>query len=379
MPCFLLQSSSNPTRGAPGIRVFLPSYRRLDQLRWSILSVLRAGEALNSELNLVVISNYPPVHVNVRSIIGSVLAESPSYRKWNIFVIEREVTIDPVDNWYGAIREHSQLGETIFLHGDDDVFLPHGISIRHQALLDSNAVLAISHNHSGLIFIDSERCYAPSPCHIQGKTFEQLSLASKDLSCAAFIGNHAYRFGPEFLDVLDHAFSWCDAQSWLTRQLRTLMLPYYLPLACLALRKPAILIPECCEVRGMELEEITHSRYGSRGWNSPFLYGITLDILHNADLRSHSVLNSERKWYGNAAARGWTTILDDPRMSWAIKRRWLTIVFPLIGWRMIFGVRGLVTWVLFRTKLKAWVVVRKCRTKRTMVRTKDWLDSLTLK
>jgi hypothetical protein len=138
------------------------------------------------------------------------------------------------------------------------------------------------------------------------------------------------------------------------------------------------MIPECCEVRGMELEEITHSRYGSRGWNSPFLYGITLDVLHNRDLLSHSTLKSERKWYSTAAARGWTTILDDPRMSWPIKLNWLRIVFPLIGWRIIFGIRGVVTWALFRTKLKAWIVAKRCRTRRTMVRTQDWLNSLLL-
>lgn len=312
------------------VRVFIPTYRRLNQFRWSLRSTLLAGLRTDLETTLTIISNDPESHNEVKKIVQSELGESDPNKKWRVDIIERKKTVDPVDNWYSAILEYSQQGDVVFLHGDDDIYFPHGIELRAKAIIASSSVISISRTAGQFSFLDDVYCCADNLPKEFPLNSRPLALNSEGIKCATFIGNHAYLFGNEFKESLQLAYQWCEEQTWLTRNERTLMLPYYLPIAALHLKFPCLEILTPCEIRGMEYDESANSPYGSRSWNPYFLYGATLDILNNKDLLKHSELDADRNWHSKHAALGLFTYFFDNRISKNSRSIWMKQVLHQI-------------------------------------------------
>lgn len=357
------------------ILVVLPTFRRLQQFRWSLRSVLLAGRAVPVEKRLRIIGNDPPSVPAVERIVAEE-TRGDRQKGWDIAVVRREQSLPPVENWYQAIQEQAHDGDVVFLHGDDDVMLPNSIGLRADALAGNEGVLLLSRFVSGLLYDGDQFCLpvtvTPPPTGVRPVV---LDYGDELMTGAPFIGNHCYRYGNAFRESLRLALQWCDGQDWLVPAARRLMLPYYLPLAARHLGQTVLGLDVACEARGHELAELQDEPYGVRGWNNPLLYGGTLEILSRPPLASVPALAAERRVYRRSAAQGIPQVLLDRGLSLTQRRRWLQRVVPLVGTDVFLAFKGLALWVNEVSGRRRWRVRQK-HGHRPRQRTEEWLASL---
>jgi hypothetical protein len=219
---------------------------------------------------------------------------------WEWLVIDRERTLDPIENWYSAIGAVARENEVVFLHGDDDLFTPWGLIERYERLTASESDMLLSRSSYGLIFLaqrddlvhlpeDAVPVWKPDPA------VEQLELAELTDWGPAFLGNHTYRYSSGFRNALRKGFEWCNDQDWLDRNTRTLMLPYYLPFAIKLVGGSVIGYDQVCVIRGCGIEERLVSPFGVAGWNPGFLALCAYGVLNNSELCNNSELNRARR------------------------------------------------------------------------------------
>jgi hypothetical protein len=321
--------------------VVVPSHKRLPLLRWSVLSVLRAGREVAGEKRLLVVGNHPPSNDETRRLLEEWCREEPAAAGWDTEFIGRPVSMDPVDSWYGAITDHAREGEVVFLHGDDDLVMPGGFSTRADALARSEAPILISRHLGKLIYRGSDRCHLPDWSGVgPAPVARPMKAGDELLGNAPFIGNHAYRFNDAFRRTLDATFAECERQDWLPRRERTLMLPYYLPFMAIAGGHEVLGLDHPCEIRGNDLDEIVRSPFRNANWSNGFLYGITLDLLHHGTLAGLEGMAAERELYGRLTAECYLAVIADRRLDPAVKAIWREKVKPLVAGRTTSIARG---------------------------------------
>lgn len=354
--------------------VVLPTYRRLDQLEWSLRSVFEADVPMSESARLRVISNYPPGHDQVAVLLDTVRESCPRAEAWDVDLIRREKTLDPITNWYSAIAEHSHEGEIVFLHGDDDVMLPWGLIDRWDAMQHIDSSILLTPFISDLVF-DGEYCYPPQRLAHEGKNIEKLSFSSSLIGTAPFIGSHCYRFDDGYRNAFQVARQWCGEQKWMEEKNATLFIPLYLPLAALINKTGVAGLDAKCVVRGTELAEIIDAPYACRSWNNAYLYGGVFDILTKYPLGSESSLEGMRDTYIRGAARGWFPLLFDGRLTAEQKWGWAKMVgakcfsYPL---EIICSLRLLLSEKLRLRKLRMNLVLRR----RRRILTHEWMNEM---
>lgn len=355
--------------------IVLPTYKRLDQLRWSLTSVLRA-ELPNAEpARVCVVSNHPASHSGVQAVIDSVVGTTSTATKWEIELFKREKTLDPVDNWYGAISEKAREGEVVFLHGDDDIILEWGLVHRRNALLNSGGTVLLTPFTGGLTF-DGSECYAPEICRpLQIPCAEVLDFTSLMLATAPFMGSHAYVFNHDFREAVATSYNWCESQNWLSHNERTLFLPLYLPLAALYLGIKVIGMNLSCVVRGTELDEIVSAPYACRSWNNAYLYGAVYEMLSQVPMVDSELPVSFRHNYLRLASRGFATVIFDNRISWSRRKEWLlrfTTSCMSMPKEMIRSIRIAISQLLHLRKVRLKMQLRH----KLRIPVVDWIHSL---
>lgn len=312
--------------------VVVPSYQRLQLLRWSLISVIRAGRDVTGSKRLVLVSNHPPSNEATRDLLADIVGSEKDAQAWETVFVGRKQSMDPVDGWYGAIMDHAREEEVVFLHGDDDLIMPGGLACREAALNAIDAPLLISAHRGPLVFLGNESCFPPDlPSPPPPPSPVSLKFGDPMLGYAPFIGNLAYRFGPEFRKILETCSTECDLQSWLPRKERTLMLPYYLPMVALRDGMRVTGLDHSCVIRGNGYEELVRSPYQVPGWNNGFLYGITLDFLSTGKCLDCPGLEGDRQLYSALTAYGYYSVLEDSRIPSEIKREWIGRTRPRIG------------------------------------------------
>jgi len=311
--------------------VVVPSYKRLPLLRWSLASVIRAGRDLTGPKRLLIVANHPPLNDEARRVLDKVLKEEDGSGSWETIFLGREQSIDPVDSWYGAIMEYARQGEVVFLHGDDDLLMPGGLASRQAALDAVDAPVLVSRHRGPLVFRGDEECFPPdlSP---PGPAPPATALGFGDgmLGYAPFIGNLAYRFNGEFRRLFEICSQDCDAQTWLPRKERTLMLPYYLPMVALREGMQVAGLDHPCVIRGNGYEELVGHPYQCASWNNGFLYGATLDFLSTGACGACPGLDGDRALYRELTARTYFSVLADKRIPATMKREWITRTKPRV-------------------------------------------------
>lgn len=298
--------------------VVIPTYRRLDCLRWTLLSLMQAElPATRNERYLVCIANnYPDSRDQTHVIIDEVRTQF-THLPWEWRFLDREETLPPVDNWYSAIQDIAQQDEVVFLQGDDDLFTPWSIVDRYIECLQSGADLLLTHSLSGLVYISSEECYFPEQFPVRKACNGSRALGWEEIVDwgSAFIGNHCYRNSGTFRAGIERAFIWCEEQFWLDRSTRTLMLPYYLPYAITIMGGQVRGFDSECVIRGRDLEEILHAPFGVSGWNSGFLTLCAYGVLNNTDLATNAELKSARFTLAKMASEWFFTFFVDKRIQ----------------------------------------------------------------
>ncbi|MBT9169365.1 MAG: hypothetical protein DDT19_02724 [Syntrophomonadaceae bacterium] len=339
----------------------IPTYKRIDRLKWTLLSILQAECARSSRvLRLCIVNNHPPSAENLNRLMQDIKTQYPEHKAIEWLVVHRKRTLDPVANWYSAIEEMAEPDETVFLHGDDDLLMPWGVEERARAAIETEADMLLSRSMHGLVFLpDQQHCLMRKASWVFERSGEvgTISWGEIDAWGPAFIGNHCYRNTKNFRDALALAFSWCHEQDWLDWNTRTLMLPYYLPFAIRKVGGRLYGVRTTCVLRGSGLEERLHARFGVPGWNPGFLTWCAYGVLSNADLGPITELSSARASLVRMAADWFLTFYLDTRVPSAIRRETLRrLGTPLNAWSLIsilsglrrivgecFGLRGLST------------------------------------
>jgi hypothetical protein len=356
--------------------VVIPTFKRLDQLRWSIRSVLRADLPVAEAPRLLVVGNHPESKCAVNLIVDQAIKEEATSRSWDIKVVHRSKTLPAVENWFSAILEHANFDEITFLHGDDDIMLPWGLKIRVEALKASSADIVLTTFVSGVVFSGSEHCYPP-PLDVgqNDSHFEELSFSSPLLGNAPFIGNHAYRCGDCFKMAVKALWDFCGRQSWLSLENSLLMSTLYLPIIILYLGGRVMGSRTRCVVRGLDDAELFSAPHGCSNWNNGFMHGAVVDFLSHPPFMELPGLDSLRRQLAHLAAVGYVSVVFDRRISTPEKIAWIR----RMSYKCLSFPGALITGLKNETTERTGI--RRCRAKqrfKTMktVETKLWLESL---
>lgn len=361
------------------VKVFIPTYKRLNSLQAVLYSLLKAElPDISFSYQCYILNNYPANKALVDQVAANAKENSGV---WVINVIHRVETIPPIKNWYGAITEYTNDGEIAFLHGDDDIFMPDSISFRVNSILQHEADLLLTTQAGDLFFYDASTLISIDNCQFYSTdpTIKQVSWQDNKWP-AIFIGNNIYRMTPSLRAALIKAMGWCEAQDWLSFDNRTLMYPIYIPLAIILLGGKVISSEKNCVIRGMNIEETRAALWGTPGWNSGFLHLAYMGVLNNSDLRSIKALDSDRLGANNYVALWFWTFFLDPRISRKIRKRTIREIgtpkftFQLFISSIVFILKGLLSQYKIYHRMKDIV-----RPKKIKIEAITFINSLTSK
>lgn len=297
--------------------IVIPTYKRNAPLRLVLQSLVQSDLALVDEpIRVLVVNNYPPAAKEIENIVNDFTV----IKKFNWSILHREKTLDPIDNFYSAILANACEGETVFLHGDDDIFYPKSIGERYQALLSFSADMLISWWDSRLIF-DNDNGTVLLDLGVMDEHLEKKELVTKEVLLnnlapysPVFISTHVYRNNAIWRGALKRAFSWCEAQTW-TDSKNTLMLPLYLPIAVILNGGVVSGMNKACVIRGGSRDELIGSKFGVTGWNSGYIALLAYQVLNNRDLANEEKLDIERVQLRKMAIQWFFTYWFDASLS----------------------------------------------------------------
>lgn len=309
------------------IKVFIPSYKRLDSLSLVLYSLIKTNRYYGNNIEMIcyIVNNFPDNKSHVNQIIDDI----NSYQAdWKIIAIHREQTIFPVKSWYSAIVDNSLDGDIVFLHGDDDLFLPESISYRVKTIINDCADLLLTKHVDGILFYDNTKEISINNFKINDKSSDLKQIFwSDDKWSAIFIGNNTYRMSPLLREAFNKAMEWSDELYWMTYDQRTLMYPLYIPIALMLLNGKVIRSNKQCVIRGVNFDECHRALWGVPGWNSGFIHLAFIGILNNSDLNTIKDLDNDRKIANDFVCLWYLTFYLDSR----ILKETRTISFKLIG------------------------------------------------
>lgn len=272
---------------------------------------------------MLVVSNHPESHEQARAALARARALEPLSVRWEVEFVARATTLPPIENWYGAIVGHALEGETVFLHGDDDLFCPGALEDREIAIQSRKAEILITAHAGRLVFAGGKKALGPLP-KLSRRLPEVRDLDFSDdlLGNAPFIGNHTYRNTRAFRSALEETRRTCQLQDWLPPDQRELMLPFYLPIHLMLRGGRVCGMDQIFEWRGHDLRELIDSPFGCAHWNNGFLYGATCDYFDLPFLRSISALDGHREVYRKQTSVLYGGVLADRRIPSSVRRDW---------------------------------------------------------
>lgn len=284
--------------------VVIPTYKRLDSLPIVLKSLFNCDTtSINEKLRLLIVNNAPEYSENIKRIVDEFIEDNGD--KWVIKILFREKSLPPIENWYSAVKDYAMDNEVVFLHGDDDLFGIYDLSLRLKAMSETDATFFISEFHSGLTYIDSTRVHLSEKISISRPDDFNYLMAEKLIS-TAFLGAQVFRYDKFFRESIELILEWLDGnQSWVSFNVRTLMLPYYLPICAKDNGAKVAYSSNKFTVRGTSLQERSSSPFGVPGWNSGFLSLLTLDFLrrfpfnNTYGIRNEEILTERfvNEWY----------------------------------------------------------------------------------
>jgi hypothetical protein len=278
--------------------LLLPTYKRIDSLILVINSIYNAELPIlenNQKPRLIVLNNYPLNSKILNSQIEKIKFSKESSKKWETIIINRPVTLPPVENWYSAVFDNAEKDEIVFFVGDDDPITKDSLIKRYEILKENNATLILGRLVHGLIFSDNCKKYFFSTIN-EKYDYKINKLRISDLWDwnSVHLSNHCFRFNKVFINSYSNAICWCKEQTIGDLDQRKLFITFYLTIA-IHLNDGLILGYDSPVIfRGTSLEELRFSRYTVRSWNLGYISGLAYDLLNNNSLKSISGLREVR-------------------------------------------------------------------------------------
>ena len=263
---------------------------------------------------MVVVNNYPQNEEQIKNIIFEF--SNCNATNWELGLLNRPITLPPVENWYSAVKELALDDEIVFFVGDDDPLPSKSIKTRYDALLQSDATMVFGKINHG-VFFSSEAKYVFETARINDYTEKVFKLDIGDIWdwTAIHLSNHCFVNNQLFANALEEAFAWCDLQQIGTLENRRLFITYYIPLA-LSLKKGRIIgidIPVLN--RGISIEEVRNTKFSIRSWNLGYISGLALHMLNNESLKEINQLDQIRNHFKDVFQNWIFAIKYDDRIS----------------------------------------------------------------
>lgn len=298
--------------------VVIPTFRRNECLRWVLESLAHCTTTGVAEpVRVLVVANHPPAANEVEAIARPFFGRGGF--EWRL--LKRERTLDPVDNWYSAIREHARDGEIVLLHGDDDLFFPWSLEARWKMLQEAGADFLLTPFVSRVFFDKGgETAYFSGKLPSAPKTlaWQPWDYAAENAPEPSFIGAHAYRYGARLEAALRATLEACHTQTWVNRRNQELMLPFYLPFFLKRQDGGIIMSDLPCVLRGATISEICSSPFGVPSWNTCFVSLLALSMIKSGRLGCDSRLFLYSELRFKCALRDIPTMLVDKRVPFGV-------------------------------------------------------------
>ena len=323
-------------------------------------------------IRVVIVNNYPLAANEIATIVAGF--SSDARFEWH--VIFRERTLDPIDNWYSAIADHGLADEVVFLHSDDDIFLPWSLRLRYDGITNRRGDVLFAHLGPTAFFLDgATQIFCPRlPPHAGSSQVKTITASEVARYAPQHLSNHCYRNTECFRRALARGMDWCNSLDWLDFNARTLMLPLYLPFAVILEGGQVLGLEAACILRGQDLDEVARVPFGVANWNTGFIHLPAWHILRNTELGPIRSLDGLRDEYATIFVQWFLTYFLDKRVGWKKVRTsmqstgfsWWRLVSP----KIMFGLKLLASdWL----KIRTWRIRRKTEAARP---TGDFLESL---
>jgi hypothetical protein len=296
--------------------VLIPSYKRINVLRFVIQSVIDCDVADIDERILIVIANnyFPNQHV-----IESIVSDFKFKNNFKCAVIHRKKTLPAVENWFKAIFSIAEEEEVVCLLGDDDVLMPWGLKNRYHQIKKSQADMLLSDFYQRLYFFHGGRkcwldCEMPTPPVTDISVVPWNYLPAKHPE-ASFMSNHCYRNTEAFRRGFEIAMTWCHKQDWVPLEFATGNCPFYLAYAIKSSGGKVVALHEKDVLRGSIVEEAIYQDYADGG-NTAFYCLLIYDTFSNQALHTDiHVFDDLRHVYKQAFIGDSLSIINNKRIS----------------------------------------------------------------
>ena len=278
--------------------VIIPTYKRLDRLKWTLLSLMRNRVRSNSEsLRIGIANNHPPVKNQIELLVADVKKSHQKQNLWEWHIIHREKTVDAAENCLSAMKELTNDDEIVIVQGDDDLFTPWSIQSRIDAIEETNCDMLLTKSKYSLWYLnETGSIYFGDEIPSENSDAVPKELEWKEINnwVPIFLGNNAYRYSKKFQAAMDKVYSWINAQEWVDFNTRSMMWPFYLPNA-LKIEKGRIYgLDQFGTIRGNLLNERVKDPF-EVSFNTGLISLLAYGILHNSDLNCIEDLNQTRR------------------------------------------------------------------------------------
>lgn len=298
--------------------VVIPTYKRLNTLPWVIKSLLNCTiPKLEEKPRLAIVNNFPSNVAELDHLINKIRVDYKNSEKWEWIKIDRKESLNPIDNWYNAIFELASDNEIVFLHGDDDLFLKDSIEKRYEVFNHQDYNLLLSKAFGGFTFFEDNNAHIVGDHTSLGldESISEITFSNFKNFAPVFIGNNTYKNNLNFRDIYNEAQKLLlNKQGWIPYNMRTLMMPYYLPLMYLQNNLSVGGLNKICVIRGTSLKDKLNAPFGVPGWNSGFLGLLAYDLLNNEPFRKIASLEHNRKEQLRMAKSWYLTFFMDKRI-----------------------------------------------------------------
>jgi hypothetical protein len=310
--------------------LLLPTYKRIDSLLLVIDSILKAelpDLPNNEKPRLIVLNNFPSNIQIINSYIEKIKVSIEASSNWEISVVNRLLTLPPVENWYSAVFENAKVDEIIFFVGDDDPIIKDSLKKRYEIIKNHDANFIFGRLVHGLIFSDNcSKYYFNSKQEDYTYEINDLDLSDLWKWNSIHLSNHCFKFDSVFINSYLNALSWCEKQTVGELEDKKLFITYYLAIS-VKLNKGKILGFDSPVIyRGTSLDELRYSKFSIRSWNLGYVAGLAFNLLNNNELKSLKALDETRKHLFEVYNKYYYAIKFDSRISTNDKKKLKKII-----------------------------------------------------
>jgi hypothetical protein len=296
--------------------VIIPSYKRTEILPSVIESVIRSEiSKIEERIKIIIVNNYPENKIKINNIVS----RYSENKKFECVAHNRIKTLPALVSWFSAIHEYAIQDEVIMLLGDDDLMLPWGLQVRYETIISNKSDMLLTDFTHHIYFFEKGRRYwltndLPTEDEVL-TTPNNWNFIPEKHPEASFISNHCYRYTENFKRAVNLTFEWANKQYWLAEDMRTGMIPFYLPYALKLTKGKVISLEKKCVIRGAMADELINSDY-SNGGNRMFYDLCALNVFKNLykNTENKSFL-SVCKYFENGVITGFFTILSDKKIT----------------------------------------------------------------